>query len=256
MNLHNMKNKFGKFILKYKITIIISFVLSLLSCFIPTDYTEQVKEQLKNIDILISKQTEIEADINAKDVEIAKLNVNLTTSNTEIETLNNEKNKIQAQVDEKQKKEKEAQLAAEKAAAEAKVAEEKAAAEAKAAVEKAKREAEEKAKIEAEARKYDTGITWEDMARDSYGRMGEYVTLSGEILQVMNGSGYNQYRMAVYGDYDKVVLIEISTDKLSSNILEGDYITVKGLSSGNMTYTTVLGAKMTIPSVIVDSFTY
>lgn len=121
---------------------------------------------------------------------------------------------------------------------------------------KAQEEANRKAAEEAEAHKYESGITWEDMARDSNGRSGEYTTLSGKIIQVMNGDGYNQYRLAVDGDYDKVVLIQIDSYKLTQNILEDDYITVKGKCMGNVSYKTVLGAEQTIPSLYVDSFSY
>lgn len=136
---------------------------------------------------------------------------------------------------------------------EKKEAEEKAKKEAE---EKTKKEAEEKAKKEAEAKKYETGITWEDMARDKNGKIGNYARLSGKILQVINGDGYNQYRMAVNSDYDKVILIQISKTMLDTNILEDDLITVEGMCTGNISYKTVLGAENTIPSLSVNNFYY
>lgn len=123
---------------------------------------------------------------------------------------------------------------------------------------KAKEEEERKKKEEeakAEAEKYETGITYQDMARDKDGLVGEYVKFSGKIIQVMQGDGFNQYRMAVNDNYDQVIFIEISDDQLESNILEDDFITIKGISFGNIEYETVLGAKQTVPGVIVDSFT-
>ncbi len=160
---------------------------------------------------------------------------------------------------EKTEEEKAAKEAEEKAEAErlAKEAEEKAEAErlAKEAEEKAEaerlaKEAEEKA----EAEKYNTGITFEDLARYPQQKKGSYVKFSGEIIQVMNGEGYVQYRMAVDADYDKVVFIEITKDKLiDGNILENDYITIEGQFIDEMDYTTVLGSTKTVPAIVVDN---
>lgn len=128
----------------------------------------------------------------------------------------------------------------------------------KAEKEEAERKAQEEAervKQEAEANKYETGLTYDDMARDTTGKIGTYGKFEGKIIQVMQGTSYTQYRVAINGDYDKVMLIEISNDKLTSNLLEDDYIYFKGMSMGNVSYKTVLGAKVTVPSMTVDSFT-
>lgn len=148
--------------------------------------------------------------------------------------------------------EKEKIKAEQEAEAKAKAEEEaraKAEAEAKA---KAEKEAQEQAKREAEAHKYETGITWEDIARD--GHTGEYCKFTGEVIQVINGASANQYRVKIDNNYDKIMLIEIGKSQIASNILEGDTISFKGTSYGNYTYTTVLGAKQTIPAVIVDEY--
>lgn len=118
---------------------------------------------------------------------------------------------------------------------------------------KKKEEAEKAQREKEEKEKYNTGITRNDMARDKDGLMGEYVKFSGKVVQVMQGDGYNQYRFAVNDDYDQMILIEIANDLIDSNILEDDYITIEGMSFGNHTYTTVLGAEQTIPAVIVDN---
>lgn len=118
---------------------------------------------------------------------------------------------------------------------------------------KKKEEAEKAQREKEEKEKYNTGITRNDMARDKDGLMGEYVKFSGKVVQVMQGDGYNQYRLAVNDDYDQMILIEMANDLIDSNILEDDYITIEGMSFGNHTYTTVLGAEKTIPVVIVDN---
>ena len=121
--------------------------------------------------------------------------------------------------------------------------------------ERKQKEEEERQRQEAEANKYETGLTYDDMARDTTGKIGTYGKFEGKIIQVMQSTSYTQYRVAINGDYDKVMLIEISNDKLTSNLLEDDYIYFKGMSMGNVSYKTVLGAKVTVPSMTVDSFT-
>lgn len=123
------------------------------------------------------------------------------------------------------------------------------------AAEKERKEREEAERKEQEQEKYNTGITVKDMARDKDGLAGSLVTFSGKIIQIMQGYGYNQYRMAVDDDYDQVILIEISDDQLETNILEDDFITIQGVSFGNVEYETVIGAKKSVPGVIVDNFT-
>lgn len=128
----------------------------------------------------------------------------------------------------------------------------------KAEKEEAERKAQEeaeRAKQEAEANKYETGLTYDDMARDTTGKIGTYGKFEGKIIQVMQNTSYTQYRVAINGDYDKIMLIEINNNKLTSNLLEDDYIYFKGMSMGNVSYKSVLGAKITIPSMVVDSFT-
>lgn len=101
---------------------------------------------------------------------------------------------------------------------------------------------------------YNTGINYEDIARDKDGLISELVTLSGKILQVMPSEKFTQYRMAVDGNYDQMVLLEINNKDLDVNILEDDYITVYGMSRGNIEYQTVFGANKTAPAISVHKF--
>ena len=139
------------------------------------------------------------------------------------------------------------QLAQEKAQKEA---EEKAKKEAEEEAKRQAEEEEERQKAEAEAHKYETGLTWEQIARE--GRVGELGKFEGKIVQVMSGSGFTQYRVAINGDYDTIMLIEVLDGISSEVLLEDDYVYFKGMSMGQYTYTTVLGSEMTIPSFIVD----
>ena len=109
-----------------------------------------------------------------------------------------------------------------------------------------KRIAEEQAKKEAEAHKYETGLTWEQIARE--GKKGTLGQFEGKIIQVMNGDGFTQYRVTINGNYDQVMLIEVKNGVAKETLLEDDYVYFKGESLGTITYTTVMGAEMTIPA--------
>lgn len=119
----------------------------------------------------------------------------------------------------------------------------------KAAEEETKRQ-EEEAKKEAEAHKYETGLTWEDIARE--GKVGTLGQFEGKILQVVNSSYGTSYRIAINGDYNTVMYVEDTLGKATETLLEDDYVYFKGMSMGTTSYTTVLGAKVTIPSFMVD----
>lgn len=156
---------------------------------------------------------------------------------------------------EKEEKRKQEEEAAAKAKAEAEEKAKKEEEERKAKEEEEKRQAAEQA--EAEKNKYETGLTYDNLARNPDTNIGQYVKFYGQIIQVIKGDGYSQFRFAVDGNYDQLILIEISEDQLQDNrILEDDYITIKGMSMGEMTYTSALGGEITVPAVLVDSFEF
>ncbi|MFB8435112.1 hypothetical protein [Enterococcus durans] len=101
---------------------------------------------------------------------------------------------------------------------------------------------------------YNTGITYDTLTRTPDEHIGNKVTLSGEIIQVIEGDDASQYRMAVDQDYDKMVLIEVPTDQLSSRILENDLITIYGVSQGTIDYESNIGGTNTVPAITVDKF--
>ncbi|MEK4500387.1 hypothetical protein [Bacillus sp. FSL R12-0069] len=140
------------------------------------------------------------------------------------------------------------QAAAEKAAAE-KAAAEKAAAE-QAAAEKAA--AEKAAKEEEERIGYETGITYDQLARTPDDFKGKKAKFTGKVLQVMEGQGETQLRIAVNGDYDKVLYIAYKSDILNSRVLEKDNVTVKGKSAGIFTYKSTMGGEISIPAMLVE----
>lgn len=142
--------------------------------------------------------------------------------------------------------------------AERKAKEEQAAA-AQAAVEEAQRKAEEEAaaKAEEEKRGYDTGITYDNLARDPDKYKGKKVKFTGKVLQVTELTNEIQIRLATKSDawggyYEDVVYLYFESSLVSSRILEDDIITIYGTAQGLHSYTTVLGANVTLPLVKVD----
>ena len=126
--------------------------------------------------------------------------------------------------------------------------------------EKAKKAAEEKAKAEAEAKKaeeeakkgYDTGITYDQLARTPDDYLVKKVKFRGKVVQVMEGDGVTQIRLAVNDNYDTILLGEIKPNALKARVLEGDVITVMGLSTGLITYQSTMGASISIPGVYIE----
>ena len=117
--------------------------------------------------------------------------------------------------------------------------------------EKARKEEEERQKAEAEAHKYETGLTWEQIARE--GKNGTLGQFEGKIVQVINGNyGYTQYRIAINGNYDTIMLVEAASYELKETLLEDDYVYFKGKSMGTVSYESVMGANITIPAFDVD----
>jgi len=115
-----------------------------------------------------------------------------------------------------------------------------------------KREEQEKAEQEnalAEKQSYETGITYEQLARTPDEYVDEKVKFEGKVIQVIEGTVLNQLRFAVNSDYDNIVLITYNKDSVSRRILEDDVLTVYGKSQGLTSYNSVLGAKITIPSI-------
>lgn len=161
---------------------------------------------------------------------------------------------------EEERKEKEAELKKKEEEAKAKKDAEEAAAKAKADAEaKAKADAEEKAaaaeKAEAEEKErmgYDTGITYDQLARTPDDYIFEKVKFRGKVVQVMEGDGVTQIRLAVNDDYDQILFAEFDASVVDSRILEDDTITIRGLSSGLITYDSTMGGSISIPGVTVE----
>ncbi|MGG7146541.1 hypothetical protein ACQPVA_07045 [Clostridium butyricum] len=118
---------------------------------------------------------------------------------------------------------------------------------------KKQKEDEEKARKEAEqAMAYDTGITYNQLARTPDDYKNSKVKFSGKVLQVMEGDKETDLRIAVDGNYDTVIFVGYDPKITSVRILEDDYVTIKGKSIGIYTYQSTMGGNISIPGIWVD----
>lgn len=99
---------------------------------------------------------------------------------------------------------------------------------------------------------YKTGITFDNISRNPKDYEGKLVYFTGEVVQLMEGDDENQIRLAVDGDYDKMILIGYDPEITTSRILEDDNIEIYGISVGIFQYESVLGQTISIPAVYVD----
>lgn len=110
-----------------------------------------------------------------------------------------------------------------------------------------KAEKEEKEKVG-----YETGITYDQLARTPDDYEGEKVKFRGKVIQVLEGTDEIQIRLAVNDNYDTVLYCGYEPSIVTSRVLENDYITVYGISMGLLTYDSTMGGQITIPSVWVE----
>ena len=108
------------------------------------------------------------------------------------------------------------------------------------------------AKEAEEAKGYETGITYDQLSRTPDDFKRKKVKFYGKVVQVIEGSGTVQIRLAVDDDYDRILLGNYSSSIVSTRILEDDHITIYGTSEGTISYQSTLGATITIPGVRID----
>lgn len=97
-----------------------------------------------------------------------------------------------------------------------------------------------------------TDVTYDNLMRTPDDYFGEVVQYSGTVIQTITSDDIVQQRVALYDDYDQIVLIEYPSDLPEVRLLDDDYITFTGVSFGTVTYETVLGSTLEIPSILVD----
>lgn len=208
---------------------VILVILLIFTSFYSIGISDEYNKLSKNREDIISSGNKIRDAL----IETDEANKKLSKENEEL------KKKIDLakpwfEMEEKERKEKEAKLKSEKEAKEKKLAEEK--------------EKQEK-------QGYNTGITYEQLARTPDKLMGKAVKFHGKVIQVIEGDTEVQMRLAVNDDYDKILYCAISKDNLKgTRILENDKITIYGLSNGLITYDSTMGGKISIPGVLIVKY--
>ena len=247
-----------------KISTAVLVVFFVLSFIVTVDSAKAHQDELN------LKISDLQNEINSKNVSYNTLeteNEELSLLKTEYEAYKEKMGpyedleKAEADAKKAEADAKKAELKKKEAEEKARKEEEKKAAEeekkAKAEAEEAKKkqaEADEQARIEAEeAKGYETGTTFDQLARTPDDYTYTKVKFSGKVVQVMEGDGTTQIRLAVNDDYDTILYAEISSDLTDNNrLLEDDYVTLSGISMGLLTYESTMGGEITIPSIVVD----
>lgn len=96
---------------------------------------------------------------------------------------------------------------------------------------------------------YQTGLTYEQIASDPETYFATKGIFSGRVDQVVKGDLFHTMRLAIDGDYKKMVKVDYANEASSKNVLEGDNITVYGIFEGESSYTSTSGAKITLPQI-------
>lgn len=97
---------------------------------------------------------------------------------------------------------------------------------------------------------YQTGITYDQIARNPNDYKDKKVQFTGKVIQVIEDDDQTEIRIAVDGNSDNVILVDYDNDILSgSRVLENDVVTVSGKSVGTVSYKSTMGGKITIPGI-------
>ena len=99
---------------------------------------------------------------------------------------------------------------------------------------------------------YATNISYDDLSRTPDKFEGKAVCYSGEVVQLLEGEEYNNLRVAIDGDYDKMIYLEYEPSIIPTRVLEDDTITFYGIYYGIYQYESTMGATISIPAVAVD----
>lgn len=100
-------------------------------------------------------------------------------------------------------------------------------------------------------------VEYKDLMRNIENKVGDKVLFTGKVKQVVyeseSGDSPSQYRVGVTYDedigwYDDDIMLYFTRGE-SSRLLEDDIITIYGEVTGSETYTTVLGASVTVPAI-------
>lgn len=124
--------------------------------------------------------------------------------------------------------------------------------------EEEKKIAEEKAKKEQEEINFKASCqtyTFEQMARNPENFKGTNVKVTGEVVQALYGTSSVDLRINITKQgtyttyYTDTIYVTYYPEEGEDKILEDDIVTVYGTSQGDYTYTSTLGASVTLPLI-------
>lgn len=99
-----------------------------------------------------------------------------------------------------------------------------------------------------------TTIDFKQLDKNADRHAGEYVTYTGEIVQIMEGDNVTQIRLAVteesYG-YNPSELIFVEYEGYT-DFVEEDIVTIYGTVYGSFTYTSQAGYNISLPGILAD----
>lgn len=109
-----------------------------------------------------------------------------------------------------------------------------------------------RAEEEKERTKYETGITYKDLAFKSEEYFGQKVYFKGRVLQAMESGNEGWLRLAVNNDSNGVLLAHYNKVLALDRIYAEENVTLYGTANGLFTYTSTGGAEITIPKIEVE----
>lgn len=108
------------------------------------------------------------------------------------------------------------------------------------------------AEEEKERHKYETGITYANVALQPSKYKGSNVSFNGRVLQSIEGSNGRWIRLAVNNDINSVVFAEFGNDTADRRIYADEMVRIYGVADGLFTYNSVSGTEITIPKIKID----
>jgi hypothetical protein len=90
-------------------------------------------------------------------------------------------------------------------------------------------------------------------ARDPDKYKGDLIKITGTVIQVLEGDGTVDLRVAQNDDYDKVWYVEYFPEPGDSRVLEDDTVTVYGYYFGILQYESTSGATISVPAIVANN---
>ena len=125
-------------------------------------------------------------------------------------------------------------------------------------VEEQETEEERQARLEQEEQEFKASCetyTYEQMARNPENFKGTNVKVTGEVVQALYGTTGVDLRVNITKEgeyttyYTDTIYVTYTPEEGEDKILENDIITIYGTAQGDYTYTSTLGASVTLPLV-------